>query len=147
LICENNKARMVKKEGDELGIKPIRERLKVDEKLMELAFSLYGIPKILLRNSVPVKDAKDFVDDYEITPEYILEWNKKSKKVHPVRNLKNKRDSNIKLSKKQFGVSDGVKVKEKPWIFLDDKGVPSFSLLPQPVVISMIKQMVEVLNL
>jgi len=147
LICENNKARMVKKEGDELGIKPIRERLKVDEKLMELAFSLYGIPKILLRNSVPVTEAKNFVDDYEITPEYVLEWNKKSKKVHPVRNLKNKRDSNIKLSKKQFGVSDGVKVKEKPWIFLDDKGVPSFSLLPQPVVISMIKQMVEVLNL
>jgi len=120
LICENNKARMVKKEGDELGIKPIRERLKVDEKLMELAFSLYGIPKILLRNSVPVTEAKNFVDDYEITPEYVLEWNKKLKKVT---------------------------VKEKPWIFLDDKGVPSFSLLPQPVVISMIKQMVEVLNL
>ena len=111
---------MVKKEGDELGIKPIRERLKVDEKLMELAFSLYGIPKILLRNSVPVTEAKNFVDDYEITPEYVLEWNKKLKKVT---------------------------VKEKPWIFLDDEGVPSFSLLPQPVVISMIKQMVEVLNL
>ena len=150
LICDNPNckgAKLLSKEGDEMGIEPIRERLEKDEQLMELAFSLYGIPKILLRNSVPVTEAKNFVDDYEITPEYVLEWNKKLKKVHPVRNLKNKRDSNIKLSKKQFGVSDGVKVKEKLWIFLDDEGVPSFSLLPQPVVISMIKQMVNVLNL
>lgn len=120
LICENDEARMVKKEGDELGIEPIRERLKMDEKLMTLAFSLYGIPKILLRNSIPVKVAKDFIDDYEITPEYVLEWNKKLKKV---------------------------KVKEKSWIFLDDEGTSSFSLLPQPVVISLIKQIVGVLNL
>jgi len=120
LICENDGARLVKKEGDESGIEPIRERLKMDEKLMELAFSLYGIPKILLRNSIPVKEAKDFVDDYEITPEYILEWDKKLKKV---------------------------KVKEKSWIVLDDEGTPSFSLLPQPVVISLIKQIVGVLNL
>ena len=87
---------------------------------MTLAFTLYGIPKILLRNSIPVKDAKDFVDDYEITPEYILEWDKNLKKV---------------------------KVKEKPWIFLDDEGTSSFSLLPQPLVISLIKQIVKVLNL
>ena len=120
LICENDEARMVKKEGDELGIKPIRERLKMDDKIMTLAFTLYGIPKILLRNSMPVKDAKDFVDDYEITPEYILEWDKNLKKV---------------------------KVKEKPWIFLDDEGTSSFSLLPQPLVISLIKQIVKVLNL
>jgi len=120
LICENDGARLVKKEGDESGIEPIRERLKMDEKLMELAFSLYGIPKILLRNSIPVKEAKDFVDDYEITPEYILEWDKNLKKV---------------------------KVKEKPWIFLDDEGTSSFSLLPQPLVISLIKQIVKVLNL
>jgi len=120
LICENDGKIMVKKEGDELGIEPIRERLKIDEKLMTLAFSLYGIPKILLRNSIPVKDAKDFIDDYEITPEYVLEWNKKLKKV---------------------------KVKEKPWIFSDDEGTSSFSLLPQPVVISLIKQIVKVLNL
>ena len=120
LICENDGARLVKKEGDESGIEPIRERLKMDEKLMTLAFSLYGIPKILLRNSIPAKVAKDFVDDYEITPEYILEWDKKLKKV---------------------------KVKEKSWIVLDDEGTPSFSLLPQPVVISLIKQIVGVLNL
>lgn len=111
---------MLPKEGDELGIEPIRGRLKMDQKLMEQAFSLYGIPKILLRNSIPVKESKKFVDDYEITPEYIFEWDEKEKKV---------------------------KIKEKPWIFLDDEGVPSFSLLPQPVVVFLIKQMVDVLGL
>jgi len=120
LICEDDGARLVKKEGDEFGIEPIRERLKMDEKLMELTFALYGIPKILLRNSIPVKKAKSFVDDYEITPEYNFEW-----------------DENLKK----------VKVKEKSWIILDDERVQSFSLLPQPVVISLIKQIVEVLNL
>jgi hypothetical protein len=121
LICNNpscKRARLISKEGDELGIETIRERLAMDETLMSQALSLHGIPKILLRNSVPIKEAKNFVDDYEITPEYIFEWVKSEKKV---------------------------KVKEKPWIILDDEGVESFSLLPPPVVASMIKQMVEVL--
>jgi adenylate kinase family enzyme len=120
LICENDGQKLVQKEGDELGIEPIKERLKTDEKLMEMAISLYGIPKIFLRNSLPVNLAKDFVDDYEITPEYLLEWDEKAKKV---------------------------KVTEKPWTFLDDEGNLSFSLLPQPVVVSFIKQLVEVLNI
>jgi hypothetical protein len=80
--------------------------------------ALYGIPKIFLRNSIPVSVAKDYVDDYEITPEYFYE-------------LKEGR----------------VIIKEKPWIFKDDEGVDSFSLLPQPVVLSFIKQLVEVLSL
>jgi adenylate kinase family enzyme len=120
LICEKCGVKMEKKEGDESGIEPIRERLKLDQKLIEESFSLYGIPKILLRNSIPVREAKNFVDDYEITPEYIFEWDEKEKKV---------------------------KVKEKPWVLLDDEGIESFSLLPQPVVVSLIKQMVDVLNL
>ncbi len=123
LICDNpdcKGARLLKKEGDELGIKPLKERLKMDEKLMGEAFSLYGIPKILLRNSLPTREAQKFVDDYEIPPEYNFEWDMKQKKV---------------------------KIKEKPWIFLDDEGVQSFSLSPQPVVVSLIKQMVEVLEL
>jgi len=122
-LCENDKCRKVRmmpKEGDKMGIKLIKERLKKDEKLMEQAISLYGIPKILLRNSVPVKAAKDYVDDYEITPEYYYHWNKKEKKVE---------------------------VKEKPWVFLDDEGKPSYSLLPSPVVVSLIKQLVDVLSL
>lgn len=118
LICEKCKVPMVKKEGDELGIEPLRERLNLDEKLMEMANSLYGIPKIYLRNSIPVKLAKDFVDDYEITPEYIFE-------------LKNGK----------------IIRKEKPWIVLDDRGVKSFSLLPQPVLVAMIKQLVKLLGI
>lgn len=119
LICEKCNLPMIKKEGDELGITPIRERLKMDEKLMEMAASLYGIPKIFLRNSIPVR-AKDLVDDYEITPEYLFEWDKKEKRV--IR-------------------------KETPWIIKDDQGIESFSFLPQPVVVSLIKQLVRVLNL
>ncbi len=109
---------LIQKEGDELGIEPIKERLKTDEKLIEMAFSLYGIPKILLRNTVPVKEAQNFVDDYEITPQYDFEWSEKEKKV---------------------------KIKETPWVVLDDGGAESYSLLPPPVVVSLIKQMTDVL--
>ncbi len=83
-----------------------------------MAFSLYGIPKILLRNTVPVKEAQNFVDDYEITPQYDFEWSEKEKKV---------------------------KIKETPWVVLDDGGAESYSLLPPPVVVSLIKQMTDVL--
>jgi len=123
LICENpdcQDIRMVSKEGDRLGIESIRERLEIDEKLIEQAFSLYGIPKILLRNSVPVEKTKDFIDDYEITPEYSYQRDEKNKKVKKIKKL---------------------------WIVLDDEEISSYSLLPPPVVISMIKQLVDVLHL
>ena len=118
LVCDQCKVKMVKKEGDELGLEPIKERLKKEEELMKKALSLSGIPKILLRNSVPVNVAQDFVDDYEITPEYFFE-EKEGK----------------------------VEIKTRPWKFLDDEGKESFSLLPQPVVVSLLKQLCEVLNL
>jgi hypothetical protein len=118
--CAGQNVTMVAKEGDELGTAPIKERLATDAKLIEQAFSLYGIPKILLRNTVPVEKAKEYIDDYEITPEYVFEWDEKTQKVN---------------------------VKEKPWVILDDTGVPSYSLLPQAVVVSLIKQMVQVLGL
>jgi adenylate kinase family enzyme len=117
--CKGKEVKTLPKEGDEFGIEPIKERLKLDEKLMEMAYLLYGIPKILLRNSVPVKEAKNFVDDYEITPEYVFQWNEKGKKAE---------------------------VKERPWVF-SVQGVESLSLLPQPVVVSLIKQMASALNL
>ena len=121
LMCDNpncKKVKMVMKEGDELGIEPIRARLKLDQELIEKAFNLYGIPKVLLRNSLPVKEAKDFVDDYEITPEFGYEMAGKK-----------------------------VKIVEKPWQVADDEGVSSYSLMPPPVVVSMIKQLVEILEL
>jgi adenylate kinase family enzyme len=123
LICDNSSckgARMVTKEGDELGTLPIKERLDKDELLIKEAFKLQGIPKILLRNSVPADKAKDFVDDYEITPEYVYEFDKKENKVV---------------------------THEKPWEVKDDEGVLSNSLMPPPVVVSLIKQLVQVLGL
>ncbi|MFH1036554.1 MAG: nucleoside monophosphate kinase [Patescibacteria group bacterium] len=123
LICDNSTCRgtkMIAKEGDELGTAPIKERLKKDEKLIEQAFHLYGIPKVLLRNSLPAKDAKKYVDDYEITPEYVYKWDEKTKKV---------------------------KIIEKPWLIKDDRGVKSVSLLAPAVVVSLIKQMAGLLKL
>jgi len=144
LICDNSEcrgARMVQKEGDALGIELIKERLKTDEKLIKQAFSLYGIPKVLLRNSVPVNKAKEFVDDYEITPEYSYELDKNSREVNPVRDSENKRDTQNK------GISNGVKIVEKPWQVLDDNGVPCYSLMPPPVVVSLIKQITKALKI
>ena len=126
LICDNsgcsgyNKERCVPKEGDELGIAPIKDRLELDQKLMEKAMTLHGIPKVYLRNSVPVNVAKDYVDDYELTPEFVFSWDETQKKVI---------------------------VTEKPWTVNDDEGVPSYSLLAAPVVVSLIKQLSKVLGL
>jgi len=121
LICDNSECsgpRMVTKEGDELGIEPIKERLKIDENLIKQAFSLYGVPKVLLRNSVPVDKAGEYLDDYEITPEYVYSLD-----------------------------GNDIKVEEKPWQVEDDDGAPSYSLMPPPVVVSLIKQLVEVLKI
>ena len=92
----------------------------MDERLIKQAFSLYGIPRILLRNSVPVEMEKEYVDDYEITPEYTYKWIEEDKKVEII---------------------------EKPWVFPNDEGTPSYSLLPPAVVLSLIKQMVNALHL
>ena len=123
LICDNPKCkevRMVSKEGDELGIAPIRKRLNLDGKLMKQALSLYGVPKILLRNSIPVDKVEEYADDYEITPEYCYKYDP---------------------------VTEKVEITEKPWTVHDDQNELCCSLLPPPVVVSMIKQMVEVLRL
>ncbi len=123
LLCDNppcNKARMVAKEGDELGIGPIRERLETDDKIFKQLLGLHGVPKIYLRNSIPVHKAKEYVDDYEITPAYNFEFDPTSQKV---------------------------KVIESPWVVRDDEGVPSYSLLPAPVAVGLIKQIARTLEL
>ena len=123
LLCDNpqcKEVRLMPKEGDARGIKPIKDRLKKDGKLIAQAYSLQGIPKVLLRNSVPKKLAKEYVDDYEITPEYYYQWSEKDKKTM---------------------------IKERPWVTTDDEGKPSYSLLPPPIVVSLIKQVVKVLGL
>ena len=121
LICDNPNcegARMEAKEGDNLGIGPIKPRLEKDEGILRSVFNLHGVPKILLRNHVPVDEADKYFDKYEITPEYVF-----------------------KLDGKK------VKVEEKPWSVKDDNGVESYSLLAAPVVVAMLKQLVEILDL
>ncbi len=120
LICDNDGARMRGKEGDEFGIEAIRDRLEVDKKVMSQLLQLQGVPKIYLRNSISVKDAKKFVDDYELTPVSSYAWDAKKKEVI---------------------------IKESPWIIKDDEGELSYSLLAPPVVVALIKQLVKVLNL
>lgn len=118
-LCQGN-PKMVEKEGDEQGIAPIKDRLEKDQKMMEMAYSLYGVPKVLLRNSVPQKNASEYVDDYELTPEYYYEWDEKDQKTI---------------------------VKERPWVINDGVEDPYFSLMPPPVVVSLIKQTVKALGL
>ncbi len=121
LKCDNpscEKARMICKEGDELGIEPIRARLEVDEQIFQKLLQLHGVPKVYLRNSLPVDQASEFVDDYELTPEYGYELDD----------------------------SGNVKIIEKPWAIKDDNGVVSYSLLPAAVVLGMIKQVSKILE-
>jgi len=123
LYCDNPECKdvqMVSKEGDELGIEAIKERLDLDEALIQKAISLHGIPKVLLKNSVPVKDSEEFVDGYEITPEYVLSKNDETKEIQ---------------------------TEEKPWVFVDDEGNDAYSLMPAPVVVSLIRQLIKVFNI
>ena len=123
LICDNPEckgARMSGKEGDNMGIESIRERLELDGKLIEKVFALHGVSKVFLRNAIPVAAAKDIVDDYEITPAYSFEYNNDTKKVKTI---------------------------EAPFIVKDDEGVESYSLLAPPVAVALIKQLSKALNL
>ncbi len=122
LICDNpdcKKVKMVRKEGDEKGIEPLRERLDLDEKLIKQAFNLHGIPKVLVRNAIPVDKADDYVSDYELTPEYVHSWNEEKGEVE---------------------------TEEIPWTIEDEEGVESYSLLAPPAVVSFIGQLAEILR-
>jgi adenylate kinase family enzyme len=123
LNCDNpecKNVKMVTKEGDELGLDPIRERIKIDQELLEKASQLYGVPKVFIRNAIPIDKADEYVNDYEITPQYEYTWNAATKKVDVV---------------------------ENPWTIIDDHGTPSFSLLAPPAVLSLVKQLVAALGL
>jgi adenylate kinase family enzyme len=122
LVCDSPSckgARMMPKEGDDAGLESVRERLDIDEKLIRTAFEIHGIPKILLRNHVPVKVARKHFDDYELTPRFNFGLDEKGK----------------------------VKVHEERWTVKDDNGVECYSLLAPPAIPALIKQLVEVLDL
>lgn len=126
LLCDNptcsgyGKTRLTAKEGDDLGIEAVRERIEADWKVIKTLLNLKGVPKILLRNSVPADMASQYVDDYEITPAYRYEHDEKSGRVRVI---------------------------EEPWIINDDEGVKSYSLLPAAVAVSLLKQTAQVLGL
>jgi adenylate kinase family enzyme len=123
LICDDpdcKGARMVAKEGDNMGIESIRDRIEMDQKLIDKIFSIHGIAKILLRNAVPTAAADQCVDDYEITPEYYYEY-----------------DEN----------TDTVKTLTRPFEVKDDEGVEVYSLLAPPVTLALIKQLAGTLGL
>lgn len=118
--CPDRGARMVGKEGDELGIEPIRERIELDTQIFNQLLKLHGVPHVYLRNSVPVTEAESHTDPYELTPAYRYERNPESGQIKTV---------------------------ESPWTVKDDAGVESHSLLPAAVVVSLIKQTAKVLGL
>lgn len=123
LICDNpdhERSRMYGKEGDEMGIESIRERLELDDQLIAKIFSLHGIKKGLIRNAVPVDQAKDLVENYEITPEYYYEYDENTKTANTL---------------------------ERPYGVKDDEGVEVYSLLAPPVALSLIKQLAKILEL
>jgi adenylate kinase family enzyme len=118
--CTEVGTRMVGKEGDELGIDPIRERIELDNKIFQQLLQLQGVDKIYLRNSVPVDMAQTEVDNYELTPAYSYVYHPENKTVETV---------------------------EQPWTVKDDNNIESYSFLPAAVVLSLIKQMSKVLGL
>jgi adenylate kinase len=120
LMCDNpecSPTRMVGKEGDELGIDSIKDRLEMDDNLIRKAFDLHGIPKVMLRNSVPSELKDEMVEDYEVTKEY------------------------------EFSLTESGEVTHQliDWEITDDNGIRSVSLMPPPVVLGFIKQLHEVL--
>ncbi len=122
LMCDNpacDNARMGPKEGDELGIEAVRNRIEIDKKVMTTLLELQGVPKIYLRNDVPVSEASEYLDEYEITPAYRYEFDEKTGTVNTF---------------------------TEPWVINDEEGVPSHSLLPAAIVLSLIKQFSKILG-
>lgn len=122
LICDDaacGGARMVPKEGDALGVGPILERIQDDWRVMEKLLELQGVPRVCLRNSLPVSEAEK-VDQYEITPAYHYEWDEAARRVN---------------------------VMERQWIVPDDSGADSYSLLPAAVAVSFISQTARLLGM
>lgn len=123
LMCDNpscEKIKMVAKEGDELGLEPIRERLETDDQVFRRLLEIEGIKKLYLRNSLPADKALKYVDDYELTPTYKYKYHSETKEVE---------------------------ILEEPWVIDNENGVPSHSLLSAPVALGLIKQTAQVLGL
>lgn len=123
MLCDNrdcvsyNRARLVRKEGDDLGLEPIRVRLEGDAALMKaIKDTINGIPTLDIYSSVPVEFASDYYEDYEITKAYNYLYS-----------------------------NSGLEIKQEPWVFSDDNGTDSYGLAAAAVVLSLIYKMHETL--
>lgn len=122
LECDNEtceRVRMVPKEGDHLGIGPIRSRLKGDEEVMRAIAELPAVETVFLSASIPVEMSHQ-VDSYEIQQQYEHRWDEKAGKV--------------------------ISTSEN-WLFKDDSGKDSLTLFPPAVTVYMIREMVRVLRI
>lgn len=123
LVCDNASCsgygteKMVRKEGDEQGINPIRERLTLDGKLMEMATRLEGVPKVYVRNAIPASEATNIAEEYELTPEF------------------------------EYATKDNgeVVVSSKPWVVKDDSGDDCHSLMAASAMLSLVSQLHKIL--
>ena len=112
---------MYGKEGDEMGIDSIRERLELDDQLIDKIFRFLVFQKGLIRNAVPTELSKEIM--------WMI--------------MKSRRHTSMSTTKK----TGKVKTIEKPFVVKDDEGVEVYSLLAPPVALSLIKQLVRILGL
>lgn len=119
LICDNptcNRQKMIRKPGDELGIKPLAARQKEIEKTILAARK--RVPEnryIIVHNAVPVDEAEGY-DPKDFTQEAELTWDEKNKRV---------------------------RVDYVPWITKDDEGRDVYSRYSEPVAAELIKELVK----
>ena len=121
LVCDNPSCgdlRMVCKEGDELGIENIKDRIIDDLHLMEQARQIHGVDKIEVYNALEKEKSLDYVDDYELTKEFCF---------------KHEKGKDVSKETKPFSVYDN--------------GVEYVSLLPASALVQLIKQLVFKLGL
>jgi hypothetical protein len=78
---------------------------------MEVASTLQGIPKILVRSSYPENAASDYLEDYEIQTGLVYEL-----------------------------TGGSVKIVKTPWVYKDDNGVPSVTTYAATYVVNILTQ-------
>lgn len=121
-LCDNStclghgKEKMIEKEGDAAGAVSIADRLKSDEILINQAFDLYGIPRILVRGSIPLNQKEECLEEYEV------------KHCHT-------------FSLKEGHVVDS----QTDWVFTDDSGVASCETYPAVHVVNIFTQLHQIL--
>lgn len=125
LLCENpvcegyGTQRMTQKEGDDLGIDGIRQRLEADQATIEYAAQLQGVQHIYIRNSYPDEVAFDYLDEYEIAHEHVFSYNP---------------------------VTQKVEVTTVPWKITDNNGQSVYSVTAPAAVVMFLRQLYEYLK-